>query len=87
MCSGYIGWLSDKYVLFVDLQPNPTSFSCLHFSTARHGDGLYDSYMRTDHIVNQDADVNGQSPSGLPPLPKHTVSPDFLFPRPSARTF
>lgn len=34
--------------------------------------------MRTDHIVNQDADVNGQSPSGLPPLPKHTVSPDFL---------
>lgn len=49
-------------------------------STARHGDGLYDSYMRTDHVVNQDADVNGQSPSGLPPLPKHTVSSDFLFP-------
>ncbi|XP_051769090.1 dual specificity tyrosine-phosphorylation-regulated kinase 3 [Ctenopharyngodon idella] len=41
-------------------------------TAARHGDGLYDSYMRTDHIVNQDADVNGQSPSGLPPLPKHT---------------
>lgn len=43
--------------------------------------------MRTDHIVNQDADVNGQSPSGLPPLPKHTVSPDFLFPRPSVQGF
>lgn len=51
------------------------------FSTARHGDGLYDSYMRTDHVVNQDADVKGQSPSGLPPLPKYTVRSDFLFPQ------
>lgn len=39
---------------------------------ARHGDGLYDSYMRTDHILKDDADTN--SPSGLPPVPKHTVS-------------
>lgn len=40
--------------------------------SARHGDGLYDSYMRTDHILKDEADVN--SPSGLPPMPKHTVS-------------
>lgn len=40
--------------------------------SARHGDGLYDSYMRTDHILKDDADTN--SPSGLPPMPKHTVS-------------
>lgn len=39
---------------------------------ARHGDGLYDSYMRTDHILKDEADTN--SPSGLPPMPKHTVS-------------
>lgn len=41
-------------------------------SSARHGDGLYDSYMRTDHILKDEADTN--SPSGLPPMPKHTVS-------------
>ena len=40
--------------------------------SARHGDGLYDSYMRTDHILKDEADTN--SPSGLPPMPKHTVS-------------
>ncbi|CAG5982529.1 unnamed protein product [Menidia menidia] len=40
-------------------------------ATARHGDGLYDSYMRTDHILKEEADTN--SPSGLPPMPKHTV--------------
>ncbi|KAL2091150.1 hypothetical protein ACEWY4_013413 [Coilia grayii] len=40
---------------------------------ARHGDGLYDSYMRTDHIVNPDADLNGHSPAALPPLPKHST--------------
>ncbi|XP_070758951.1 dual specificity tyrosine-phosphorylation-regulated kinase 3 isoform X1 [Enoplosus armatus] len=40
-------------------------------ATARHGDGLYDSYMRTDHILKDEADTN--SPSGLPPMPKHTV--------------
>lgn len=39
---------------------------------ARHGDGLYDSYMRTDHILKDEAETN--SPSGLPPMPKHTVS-------------
>ncbi|KAF5895867.1 dual specificity tyrosine-phosphorylation-regulated kinase 2-like [Clarias magur] len=42
-------------------------------TAARHGDGLYDSYMRTDHIVNEEADLNGQSPGALPPLHKHTV--------------
>lgn len=52
--------------------------ACL-LSTARHGDGLYDSYMRTDHIVNEEADLNGQSPGALPPLHKHTVSAHFLF--------
>ncbi|KAG9352897.1 hypothetical protein JZ751_017473 [Albula glossodonta] len=41
-------------------------------TAARHGDGLYDSYMRTDHIVNEDADAKGHSPAGLPPLPKNT---------------
>lgn len=40
--------------------------------SVRHGDGLYDSYMRTDHILKDEADTN--SPSGLPPMPKHTVS-------------
>lgn len=40
-------------------------------ATARHGDGLYDSYMRTDHILKDEADTD--SPSGLPPMPKHTV--------------
>lgn len=39
--------------------------------SARHGDGLYDSYMRTDHILKDEADTG---PSGLPPMPKHTVS-------------
>ncbi|XP_068598349.1 dual specificity tyrosine-phosphorylation-regulated kinase 3 isoform X1 [Brachionichthys hirsutus] len=38
---------------------------------ARHGDGLYDSYMRTDHVLKDDAGTN--SPSGLPPMPKHTA--------------
>ncbi|XP_012687475.1 dual specificity tyrosine-phosphorylation-regulated kinase 3 [Clupea harengus] len=43
-------------------------------TAARHGDGLYDSYMRTDHIVNENtADLNGHSPAGLPPLPKHST--------------
>lgn len=42
------------------------------FPSARHGDGLYDSYMRTDHIIKDEADTNG--PPGLPPMPKHTVS-------------
>ncbi|XP_041946864.1 dual specificity tyrosine-phosphorylation-regulated kinase 3 isoform X1 [Alosa sapidissima] len=42
-------------------------------TAARHGDGLYDSYMRTDHILNEDADINGHSPAGLPPLPKHST--------------
>lgn len=85
-CNVYIAWWCSKCIniLLVDSQP---FFVCLRFCAARHGDGLYDSYMRTDHIMNQDADVNGQSPSGLPPLPKHTVSPDFLFPRPSAQDF
>lgn len=47
--------------------------SCPSLSpSARHGDGLYDSYMRTDHILKDEADTN--SPSGLPPMPKHTVS-------------
>ncbi|KAL1007844.1 hypothetical protein UPYG_G00092350 [Umbra pygmaea] len=41
-------------------------------TAARHGDGLYDSYMRTDHPVKDDADTN--SPAGLPPIPKHTVN-------------
>ncbi|CAL8339637.1 unnamed protein product [Merluccius merluccius] len=41
-------------------------------ATARHGDGLYDSYMRTDHILKEEADTNN-SPSGLPPMSKHTV--------------
>uniref|UniRef100_A0A3Q2TSA6 dual-specificity kinase n=1 Tax=Fundulus heteroclitus TaxID=8078 RepID=A0A3Q2TSA6_FUNHE len=40
-------------------------------ATVRHGDGLYDSYMRTDHILKDEADTN--SPSGLPPMPKHAV--------------
>ncbi|MBN3303357.1 DYRK2 kinase, partial [Amia calva] len=40
--------------------------------TARHGDGLYDSYMRTDPVGNEDPDSHGHSPSSLPPLPKHT---------------
>uniref|UniRef100_H3CPA8 dual-specificity kinase n=1 Tax=Tetraodon nigroviridis TaxID=99883 RepID=H3CPA8_TETNG len=39
-------------------------------ATARHADGLYDSYMRTDHILKDEADTG---PSGLPPMPKHTV--------------
>ena len=39
---------------------------------ARHADGLYDSYMRTDHILKEETDTN--SPSGLPPMSKHTVS-------------
>lgn len=38
---------------------------------ARHGDGLYDSYMRTDHILKNDADT--QSPPGVATMPKHTV--------------
>ncbi|KAJ7994423.1 hypothetical protein DPEC_G00249120 [Dallia pectoralis] len=41
-------------------------------TAARHGDGLYDSYMRTDHLVKEDPDTN--CPAGLPPLPKHTVN-------------
>lgn len=50
-----------------------TDLFCSSLSpTARHGDGLYDSYMRTDHILKDEADTN--SPSGLPPMPKHTVS-------------
>uniref|UniRef100_A0A8C6TAJ0 dual-specificity kinase n=1 Tax=Neogobius melanostomus TaxID=47308 RepID=A0A8C6TAJ0_9GOBI len=40
-------------------------------ATARHGDGLYDSYMRTEHILKEDSDPS--SPNGLPPMPKHTV--------------
>ncbi|KAJ3602148.1 hypothetical protein NHX12_029907 [Muraenolepis orangiensis] len=40
-------------------------------ATARHADGLYDSYMRPDHILKEEADTN--SPSGLPPMSKHTV--------------
>ncbi|XP_028652533.1 dual specificity tyrosine-phosphorylation-regulated kinase 3 isoform X1 [Erpetoichthys calabaricus] len=36
-------------------------------TAARHGDGLYDSYMRTDQ-----ADPNGNSPAALPPLSKQT---------------
>ncbi|KAM6980989.1 dual specificity tyrosine-phosphorylation-regulated kinase 3 [Aplochiton taeniatus] len=40
-------------------------------AAARHGDGLYDSYMRTDHLLKDDTDTN--SPSGLPPIPKHTA--------------
>lgn len=40
-------------------------------TAARHGDGLYDSYMRTDHLLKDDTDTN--SPSGLPPIPKHTA--------------
>uniref|UniRef100_A0A3P9HPM3 dual-specificity kinase n=2 Tax=Oryzias latipes TaxID=8090 RepID=A0A3P9HPM3_ORYLA len=40
-------------------------------STARHGDGLYDSYMRTDHILKNDADTH--SPPGVATMPKHTV--------------
>lgn len=47
-------------------------FICSFLFPARHGDGLYDSYMRTDHLLKDDADTN--SPSGLPPVPKHTVS-------------
>ncbi|XP_056461792.1 dual specificity tyrosine-phosphorylation-regulated kinase 3 isoform X1 [Gadus chalcogrammus] len=39
-------------------------------ATARHADGLYDSYMRTDHILKEETDTN--SPSGLPPMSKHT---------------
>lgn len=65
----------------VDSQHNAMLILWFYQFIARHGDGLYDSYMRNDHVVNQDADVNGQSPSGLPPLPKHTVSSHFLFPR------
>ncbi|XP_023688144.2 dual specificity tyrosine-phosphorylation-regulated kinase 3 isoform X1 [Paramormyrops kingsleyae] len=42
-------------------------------TAVRHADGLYDSYMRTDHVVNDDMDAEGRSPSGLPPLPKHTA--------------
>ncbi|XP_046882036.1 dual specificity tyrosine-phosphorylation-regulated kinase 3 isoform X2 [Hypomesus transpacificus] len=41
-------------------------------TAARHGDGLYDSYMRTDHLLKDEPDAN--SPSGLPPIPKHSVS-------------
>lgn len=51
---------------------SPSVPSSSSSSSARHGDGLYDSYMRTDHILKDDADTN--SPSGLPPVPKHTVS-------------
>ncbi|KAG7472623.1 hypothetical protein MATL_G00110700 [Megalops atlanticus] len=40
--------------------------------TARHGDAFYESYIRSDHAVNEDAGMNGHSPAGLPPLPKHT---------------
>lgn len=50
----------------------PDLFHSSVHPSARHGDGLYDSYMRTDHILKDDADTN--SPSGLPPMPKHTVS-------------
>ncbi|XP_018614037.1 dual specificity tyrosine-phosphorylation-regulated kinase 3 [Scleropages formosus] len=41
-------------------------------TAARHADGLYDSYMRTDHIASEDTHAVDHSPSGLPPLPKHT---------------
>ncbi|XP_036387154.1 dual specificity tyrosine-phosphorylation-regulated kinase 3 [Megalops cyprinoides] len=41
-------------------------------TAARHGDGLYDSYMRTDHILNEDTEANEHSPSGRPPLPKNS---------------
>lgn len=51
---------------------SPSFSSSSSSSSARHGDGLYDSYMRTDHILKDDADTN--SPSGLPSVPKHTVS-------------
>ncbi|XP_070296153.1 dual specificity tyrosine-phosphorylation-regulated kinase 2-like [Salvelinus sp. IW2-2015] len=39
-------------------------------TAARHGDGLYNSYMRTDHLLKEEADTH--SPAGLPPIPKHT---------------
>ncbi|KAJ8377502.1 hypothetical protein AAFF_G00259700 [Aldrovandia affinis] len=43
-------------------------------TTARHGDSVYEP-LRADHAANGDADacMNGSSPAGLPPLPKHTV--------------
>eukprot|EP00063_Salmo_salar_P049062 XP_014023897.1 PREDICTED: dual specificity tyrosine-phosphorylation-regulated kinase 2-like [Salmo salar] len=41
-------------------------------TAARHGDGLYNSYMRTDHLLKEEADAH--SPAGLPPIPKHTVN-------------
>ncbi|CAL1607956.1 unnamed protein product [Knipowitschia caucasica] len=40
-------------------------------ATARHGDGLYDSYMRPEHILKEEQDPS--SPSSLPPMSKHTV--------------
>ncbi|KAI1892448.1 hypothetical protein AGOR_G00133470 [Albula goreensis] len=42
-------------------------------TAARHGDSLYESYMRAEHTAKEDAAMNGHSPAGLPPLPKHTV--------------
>ena len=51
--------------------PDSNMHICLLPTAPRHGDGLYDSYMRTDHILKEDADTN--SPSDLPPMPKHTV--------------
>ncbi|KAJ8260418.1 hypothetical protein GJAV_G00181870 [Gymnothorax javanicus] len=35
-------------------------------TAVRQGDGLYDSYMRTDHVVNEDADSNARSPASAP---------------------
>ncbi|KAK6472030.1 dual specificity tyrosine-phosphorylation-regulated kinase 2-like [Huso huso] len=41
-------------------------------TAARHGDGLYDSYMRSDQAGKHGTDSDGHSPAVLPPLPKHT---------------
>ena len=63
------GPLSNVHVVVHDLS-DLFALSCL--PSARHADGLYDSYMRTDHILKEETDTN--SPSGLPPMSKHTVS-------------
>ncbi|XP_035243857.1 dual specificity tyrosine-phosphorylation-regulated kinase 3 isoform X1 [Anguilla anguilla] len=41
-------------------------------TAARPGDGLYDSYMRTDRVVTEDSHTNARSPPAFPAVSKHT---------------
>ncbi|KAM8868769.1 dual specificity tyrosine-phosphorylation-regulated kinase 3 isoform X1 [Synchiropus splendidus] len=56
--------------------------------SARHGDGLYDSYLRMDHILKDEPDTINQS--GLPPMGKQSAADknvirDHLFARPQVK--